>query len=294
MTTTTDSDLSPLPESYLQRQFIMVADDQVVEEATRERKKQEENEEASTRLDDWGKFATLVVGIAFPPARIGALGIAAFEATKLAIEAWGKASQSGVESRLVSASQARELIFPPGHPQGRMLYIEHPGVSKRYYPAAQFHRLVFEHKFSEAVTLLMALGASRIEVHYVDGWSKEFLGEAGAAIPLGSAEVNVGSDRKRSQSLLFEADLAPHIVKPSLPSGLVWYPHEYTWQAIAKGRMEHGLENFQMSVSYKDDFGVNAELGAEITSKKLKLKLGGEWQDHQSTVWRIQGKFGEG
>jgi hypothetical protein len=69
----------------------------------------------------------------------------------------------------------------------------------------------------------------------------------------------------------------------------VWFNHEPTWQAIAEGRLMHGLKNFSIDLKYADDFGINAGLAAKI--RKTGLDVGGKFEDHQSTHWRISGRF---
>ena len=76
---------------------------------------------------------------------------------------------------------------------------------------------------------------------------------------------------------------------PRLPENLVWYAHELTWQTVANGRIKFGLNDFSLSVTYEDDFGINA--GLRSTVMKAGLDLGGKFEDHQSTVWRLVGKF---
>lgn len=78
------------------------------------------------------------------------------------------------------------LKFPLGHPRNGVLYIGHPAKPDVYYTMAEFHRVTFEHKFSEATSLLMHLGATKIRVGHVTGWSKEFSGRISA--PLGMAD----------------------------------------------------------------------------------------------------------
>ena len=82
------------------------------------------------------------------------------------------------------------LQFPPGHPQDGVLYVGHPAVREIYYPTAQFHRLTFEHKLSEAIELLMALGAIEINVeHQVARWGKRMaLVHELAVFPYGAVE----------------------------------------------------------------------------------------------------------
>src|SRR5262249_36015264 len=64
--------------------------------------------------------------------------------------------------KFITYDETKALKFPPGQPRELVVYIGHPAMENVYYPAAQFHRMTFEHKFSEAIKLLMALGATEI------------------------------------------------------------------------------------------------------------------------------------
>jgi hypothetical protein len=205
-----------------------------------------------------------------------------------ALAAWVKARQNGVNVTQISSTEANGLIFPPGHPRDGVLYVAHPATDEIYFTVASFHRLAFEHKFSEAIDLLMHLGATEIKVKHVQGWSREFA--AKMAGPLAGAEANVqaSANGANTSSLLYEAQLKGN-TEPSLPDSLVWYQHEPTWQSIAKGRMKFGLKEFSLAVNYEDDFGINA--GLKLNAGKSGLDLGGTFEDHQATTWQIQGKF---
>ena len=69
----------------------------------------------------------------------------------------------------------------------------------------------------------------------------------------------------------------------------MWFPREDGWQEIARQRIEHGLQAFEMKVTYQDDYSVNADLASKVT--KAKLNLGGKFGRQQSTIWAISGKF---
>lgn len=198
------------------------------------------------------------------------------------------ASRDGLDIAKISRQDASALTFPPGHPHEGVIYVEHPAAEGVYFTAASFHRLVFEHKVAEAVTILMSLGATEIFVEHVQGWSREFA--ATLQVPLGKAGVNAsGSGQNgRNSSLLYEAHLRG-TANPHLPDRLVWYSHEPTWQTIVDGRMRYGLSEFSLAVNYQDDYGINAKLKA--TAQKIKLDLGGSFEDHQATTWNMYGKF---
>lgn len=211
------------------------------------------------------------------------IGIVAREAFR----AWGKAKDDGLKVLPVGKKAAAAISFPPGHPREGVLYIGHPAKPKVYYTMAEFHRVTFEHKFCEAIEILMSLGATYIKVEHVRGWGQDF--SSRLSVPLGdaSAEAQVGTNSKATNKLLYEANLRGN--EPVLPKGLVWHKHEPTWQSISKGRLIYGLNDFSMSVSYEDDFGVNA--GLKLSLSKAGLDIGGNFESHVSTTWRLEGKF---
>ncbi|HJV25882.1 MAG TPA: hypothetical protein VJ673_09345 [Aromatoleum sp.] len=202
--------------------------------------------------------------------------------------AWGKARQNGLDITQVSQTEAQTLTFPPGHPRDGILYVAHPAASSVYFTVATFHRLAFEHKFSEAIELLMSLGATEIRVEHVRGWSREFAAHLSVPMPEMTTGIDASGKQASASSLLYEAHLRGS-AQPRLPDSLVWYPHEPTWQSIAKGRLNFGLTEFSLTVNYEDDFGINA--GLKVMAGKSGLDLGGSFEDHQATTWKIQGKF---
>lgn len=123
--------------------------------------------------------------------------------------------------------------FPPGHPQPGTVYFPNPVLDRAFYPAADFHRLTFEHKFSEAMRLVVALGAKQVLVEHVTGWAKEFA--ASLTVPV--AQGDIAGDASQNTSLLFYAAL-PGSHEPSIPTDLAWFPHEPSWRAVAEARVE--------------------------------------------------------
>lgn len=276
------AETSILNMSYSDRQLILVSDDQLVQ-ATEKQARLALQRQAQGF--DWKKIAeaALLDIIPLPFSRT-------LEATaRETIRSWGRAREEGASVLPVGKTAAKEICFPPGHPRDSILYVGHPAKPSLYFTMADFHRVVFEHKFCEAIELLMSLGATSIRVEHVSGWSKEF--SARISVPLGDADEVLrgesGVKKAASQSLLYEANLAG--VAPSLPDDLVWYHHEPTWKSIANGRLKYGLNDFSMSVAYQDDFGINA--GLKLALAKTGLDVGGKFEDHQSTIWKLEGKF---
>jgi hypothetical protein len=275
--------INPLQQPYASRQLIVVAEDAIVN-ASRDAALKELQSKNSV---DWAKIAVLVLR-----ASLGPTGTLITSVAKEAYEAWSRARNTGLDVVAISKTEATILIFPPGHPRDGVLYIGHPAIHNVYYTIAEFHRVTFAHKFSEAINILLHLGATEINVEHIHGWSRDF--SANISVPIPSADASVGAQAgaksAQKDSILFKASL-DGTDTPTLPPKLVWYPHEPTWEMIANARMQFGLREFALSVTYNDDFGINA--GLKATASRAGLDLGGKFEDHVSTEWRISGKFRE-
>ncbi|KDB10487.1 hypothetical protein LIG30_4911 [Burkholderia sp. lig30] len=260
-------------------QLIVVAPDEVVKAA-------EEAEVAARQPKkgvDFTKIGENALGMLY-----GASFANVFAAGAEALIAWSKARQSGLNVTQISQTHANSLTFPPGHPREGVLYVAHPAAKGVYFTVASFHRLAFEHKFSEAIDLLMSLGATEIKVEHVRGWSRDFAGNLSVPVQQTTAGVELSGKQSNASELLYEAHL-PGNTEPKLPESLVWYPHEPTWQSMARGRIKFGLAEFSLTVNYEDDFGINA--GFKINAGESGLDLGGSFEDHRTTTWKIHGKF---
>lgn len=189
---------------------------------------------------------------------------------------------------LLRKSWATHFILPPGHPRPGVVFAGHPAESHNYIPIADFHRYSFEHKFSEILSILMHLGAQRIEVRHVRGWGQDFSERLSIGIPRAAVSQSADTTRREQSALLYEAELEGG-ASVALPANLVWLPHESTWKQIVEGRTKFGLKTFSLNLQYQEDYGVNLGLKAEIEA--AHLDLGGEFEKHQSTTWEIRGTF---
>src|SRR3954463_259468 len=77
--------------------------------------------------------------------------------------------RDGVNVRPVARSEAHELELPAGALDG-LVYVGDPACPTRYYLYSDFHVRAFEFKFTEAISLLGALGARSFEVRSEEGW----------------------------------------------------------------------------------------------------------------------------
>jgi hypothetical protein len=272
--------------------LITVVPDAVVEAEKRVGVPQSETEEASFLATVKKMAVTTVVKAAKSP--FGFVGVFAEEIViKSIVDARMRALSEGLNVQTVSFEESKGMLFPPGHPQAKVVYMQHPANQLLFYPVASFHRYVFEHKFSEALLLLGALGANAINVQHIKGWNREFASELSVPIPpnVGNGLIGASAASKdsNSENLLFHASLKGSDT-PAMIADPIWFPHESTWQAVAKLRLNHGLDVFSLTLNYEEDYQINANLTAAI--EKVGFKIGGEFKKHLSTVWTMSGQFG--
>jgi hypothetical protein len=280
---------SLVAEPYTNRQLIVVSQD-----ATAEAAKEESWKEVQGANRTWTQFARTVVKNTFQsaksdPLRTYVLSVPV-ELGIQGVKAWRKDRQDGAPVRKISSQQAGGMLFPPGHPRPGVVYVGHPFIPTVYFPMADFHRMMLEHKWNEAVHLLASLGATSIRAEHVSGASRDFAAKAfaSAASSGATASVDASAASKSGTSFVFNGDYAG-AKKAKLPENLGWFPHEPTWQMVARGRIEFGMTRFSMEVSYLDDFGVNVDAQVKLT--KAGFGFGGKFEGHESSVWKLEGEF---
>jgi len=195
---------------------------------------------------------------------------------------WALRRQLG--ALMIGRTEASALRLDQGHPLANVLYVGHPAQRQLYYPAAEFHRRVFEHKFVEAVTLLTSLGASRIAVQQEEGETRE-RERSTVAHGLGFTRMR----REQSHSgAEFEAEF-PGSPKPFVPDGLCWYPYEQTWKMIAHTRIVGGAQKTSLKVTYTTDYGIDTHVVK--AARICGVNLGGKFQQQRDTIWRLDAEF---
>ena len=188
----------------------------------------------------------------------------------------------------VKSSDISFLNFPIGHPKNNVVYVGNPADWKEYYPISNFHKFVFEHKFVEIIDLLAGLGATKIEVERVEGYSSEFISEMKGGVSDQNLKIETNYKKDKKTKAIYKAVL-PKKDSLIIPEGLTWFPNEPTWQHIAKSRKEYGLEEFSLNLEYNNDFGIDANLHAKFLKYELTFKA--DFKKHRSTNWKIKGEF---
>ena len=194
-----------------------------------------------------------------------------------------------------STLHAQGIEFPLGDPRPNLLYVGHPRSASLYYPAADFHRAVFEHKVSELHDLLACLGATRIVIEHECGWGREFgakfswpFGDSGGTI---SGDAKVGPKRTHKGKRRVTG-LDRGCARPEVPPGLLWFNAEPHWKQVAEDvRRQNPKAPFETSwtMEYRDDFGVNANLKAAVGD--LSIEFGGTFERFEYSRWNVVAEF---
>ncbi|GIH07192.1 hypothetical protein Rhe02_52590 [Rhizocola hellebori] len=263
---------------YADRQFVVVRPDDVVLSARREARQPLAPADQSSTNN--GETERAVLALAVP---IG-------EAIRAMASRWSqrRTGRRNVAVLPITRSEARQLQFPMGHPHDNVVYVGNPAVPPVYFTLADFHRQTFAHKFSEALTLISALGAQSMTVAARQGWSRTFATSLNLPLRAVNGEGQIENQSNGSRDFLYTAELKGS-GDPRLPQDLRWYHHEPEWQSFARQRIEHDLREFTLQVRYEEDFTVTADVASKISA--VGLHAGGTFQRHQSTVWSIIATF---
>jgi hypothetical protein len=239
----------------------------------------------------WMHVVTSVLASALSAAVPGLLGIGAARAAASRFRKHAEEDDVDGELLLIGAEEAAQLRFPIGHPRKRVLYVGHPVDAPVYVPVAQFHTFLFDHKVAEAIRLIRSLGADSVEVVRLEGWGQDAGIHVNIPVPgLDQVEIGASAERNKASSnfVMTKMTLNP-TESPHLPEDLVWFPHEPLWQEVAEARLRSGLTSFSLDVRSTDDYGVNA--GLKLLVAKSGLDAGGNFVEHKTTIWRVQGTF---
>ncbi|MCX2837883.1 hypothetical protein OQ279_06920 [Salinimicrobium sp. MT39] len=171
-----------------------------------------------------------------------------------------QADLSSKEFKVILKDKLPALKFPVGHPISKELYVGHPYNADVYIPVSTFEENLFMDRFQEFSYFLQSLGATKISIVNKRGGELgevgEISGRTGLKINTLVAEsetTNEYSSKKELQSQNFKhisrTQTFSPVKKPFLPSNLVWYPHETSWQRLYEQRVNGNILNHSEIIS---------------------------------------------
>ena len=182
-----------------------------------------------------------------------------------------------------------EIKFPITHPKKDHTYVCHPYDDRLYLPIEDYEEVLLNDRINEYCYLMQCLGATTIRIQ---NKKKERLNEdrenahnmhwAGFYKMLeadGFYETNSKKGESRNSKYTFarEQHFNPS-KKPYIPDGLIWFPHEVSWQRLVTQRMSGGILKYSESVSSSENRVVTSnelqDINAEIKALFAKMKGG--------------------
>lgn len=194
---------------------------------------------------------------------------------------------ASITPAFVPLERARtELSFPPGHPVAGRAYVVHPHDDGRYFCVEHFHEQLFSEKRAELLTILAALGATKVTMRCVASSGRK--AGAHAAVPgidVGDVETHAHGESARKNEGHFEEHYVPH-GDPRLPDRLVWYHHEPDWRRWAERRLALGLSQFTCRLLYTESLGVDVGLKAKL--EEIGVEVGADFASFQEEAWEVE------
>lgn len=182
-----------------------------------------------------------------------------------------------------------EIKFPITHPKKDHTYICHPYDNRLYLPIEDYEEVLLNDRINEYCYLMQCLGATTIRIQNKKEESLNEHRESARNIHVGGSykmleasgnyETNSKKGEGRNSKYTFarEQHFNPS-KKPYIPDGLIWFPHEVSWQRLATQRMSGGILKYSESVSSSENRVVTSnelqDINAEVKALFAKMKGG--------------------
>lgn len=182
-----------------------------------------------------------------------------------------------------------EIKFPITHPKKDHTYICHPYDNRLYLPIEDYEEILLNDRINEYCYLMQCLGATTIRIQNKKEESLNEHRESARNIHVGGSykmleasgnyETNSKKGEGRNSKYTFarEQHFNPS-KKPYIPDGLIWFPHEVSWQRLATQRMSGGILKYSESVSSSENRVVTSDelqdINAEVKALFAKMKGG--------------------
>ncbi len=197
----------------------------------------------------------------------------------------GKRTQEGARPQWMTEEAANKLglNFADAPVKSGVVYCKHP-LKNLYIAAADFHRELFTERAFEAISVFRQLRPTRVQLTASEGYERGFIG---AIESTGLGAANTQARASDSSTIViderWDGEQLPALNPGDYPDDYPWYQKDKVLQSAYSGRLEGGLKTASGSLTYADDFGVNAGLDAAI--RGLGLSAGGTFVDFKNTVW---------
>lgn len=182
-----------------------------------------------------------------------------------------------------------EIKFPITHPKKDHTYICHPYDNRLYLPIEDYEEVLLNDRINEYCYLMQCLGATTIRIQNKKEESlnedresaRNIHGEGSYKMLEASGNYETNSKKGEGRNSKYTFAREQHFnpsKKPYIPDGLIWFPHEVSWQRLATQRMSGGILKYSESVSSSENRVVTSnelqDINAEIKVLFAKMKGG--------------------
>lgn len=174
-----------------------------------------------------------------------------------------------------------KIDLPIGHPAANQLYVGHPLIPSKYMQFENYQLELVEDRVREFCTLVQSLGAIEINIETVNAFAKEentnVKANGSFEIACNPASMKVNGKKDFSHRMIDELTKTISLHQtfeptgmPTLPSGLVWYQNEPSWQRLYTQRVNGGLISHEERIETKKNQMLE---GRELSEIKGELKI---------------------
>ena len=174
--------------------------------------------------------------------------------------------------------------YEVGYPEPDVVYVRHPVSRTRLIPLASYHSQILVEKTNDAIAMLTALGASKIELSY----SGQISDQAKADVEILFGMLSFGGNKNDSEHVRGIYQASGEGARPRALPPLLWIDQP-GWRGIIDGRLHGGLREFALTFTYEHDSGVDADLASN--ARQVGLRLGGEFRKAHRVSFNLCGEF---
>ncbi len=206
-----------------------------------------------------------------------------------------------LDSDLISVltmEQTKKIEFPIGHPIPNQLYIAKPYTNNFYIPFEDYDLVLLEDRLREFCWLAQSLGATKISIESNKKQStnekqnKQLSISGKADVKLASGLLSYFNEKQNERLAQIENSISLNqefhpTSKPIVPTNLLWYEHEASWQRLVTQRLQGGLLNHTERISSNSIELVKASDLTHIKGdfKNLRMKTEGEVEKQTNTMF---------
>ena len=204
------------------------------------------------------------------------------------------------------------ISFPIGHPVANHLYVGHPFVASKYLLYENYELELIEDRVREFCQLVQSLGATEIQIDCINRSSNRTdyhtNQQLSGSVDYKAVAAKGAYETDRINKLMQEISRSVNLHQrfsptdlPYLPDGLIWYPHEPSWQRLCQQRLQGAINEHEERIETKTSQVVNRSEMQQVMAelKVLLLNANVKWDKsieeklevHENAIISIHVKF---